>query len=275
MFKSMIAFLLLFISYISIGQITSIDYVLDYNCEKNEYEVYIKANEGSAHTILERAQFNCQISFAVPTGSDVVINGMYAPIQNNQYFDGTVPLRWILGNGVISPDGFPELDFHNVIPTLAPSAFYNEINEDDEILLFTFTTGEKTEYSELVRLFDNENDPAKSDFNGSDLRNGFTIGGPIDVYNGNVERNCLTSVLDGEALDIEVYPNPASHKLFLESNDNLTNVSLVDSVGNKLRSIDNPTSGTLEIDIEGIVPGIYFLNIRNQKRVYTHQVAIF
>ena len=275
MLKSFFTLLMLSTSIFAFTQVSSVNYILDYNCENNEYEVYIEATEGSASSILERAQFNCQISFAVPTGSDVNINGLYAPIQDNQYFNGTEPLRWVIGLGILSPNGFPELDFYNVVPTLAPSSFYNEINEGDEVLLFTFTTGEKTEYSDLVRLFDNETDPSKSDFEGSDLRNGFTIGGPVNVYEGNIHKNCTTSVLEEETFNLRIYPNPASNKLFLDSPENITNISLIDSVGNILRSIDNPTPGVLKIDIDGIFPGIYFLNIRKQKETYTQQVAIF
>ncbi|MFT4536074.1 MAG: hypothetical protein ACI9P5_003448, partial [Saprospiraceae bacterium] len=79
------------------GQVTSLNYLLDYNCETNLYEVKLKILEGSATTIPQRAQFNAQITIVVPTGTDFEIVELVNPINDNQLYMGTERTIWSSG----------------------------------------------------------------------------------------------------------------------------------------------------------------------------------
>jgi hypothetical protein len=77
-------FFALAITFLLSSQVTKVDYLLEYNCETNLYEVKLKILEGNATTLMQRAQFNAQITFVVPTGTDFEIVELVNPIYDNQ-----------------------------------------------------------------------------------------------------------------------------------------------------------------------------------------------
>ena len=62
-----------------------------------------------------------------------------------------------------------------------------------------------------------------------------------------------------------LHPNPSSGKVYLESiPDNLKLIELMDNLGRVVRKFSN----TVEINLEGLVNGIYFLRIVNTQNVF-------
>nr|HMU04104.1 hypothetical protein [Saprospiraceae bacterium] len=55
------------------------------------YDCCLIVMSGSATSPIQRAQFGSQYSVVVPTGTQVQIAQLHNPIQNNQFYNGTVP----------------------------------------------------------------------------------------------------------------------------------------------------------------------------------------
>lgn len=177
-----------FFSFEMDAQVTEVDFQMKYNTDDCLWDVYIIIQEGSATTIPQRAQFNAQISVVVPTGTSITgvpIN--YMPLQNNQSYTGTDPLKWTLGTPVIDPAASPGNDFYNITPTLSPASFYNDLFAGDTVKIFALNIGTFDDCGSGVRLFENGVDPASNEpgMGGGDFSNGFTLGGSTQIYNTN------------------------------------------------------------------------------------------
>ncbi len=60
---------------------------------------------------------------------------------------------------------------------------------------------------------------------------------------------------------IEVYPNPASDVLYLQSSDLIAAVSVSDALGRNVFDLEGSNSYTMAIDIAHLHEGLYFINI--------------
>jgi len=258
-------FLLLFfiVSVNLLGQVTSVDYLMKYNCETNQYDVNIVILEGSATTIPQRAQFNSQITIVVPSGETLELTETYMPIQNNQAYTGTVPLKWTLGTPLISPSAQPESDFYSITPTLSPAAFYNDLEVGDIVKLFGFTAGITGQYDENIRFFKNGVDPDKGEpgMGGSDFKNGFTIGGSTQTYHGNIEESCVTDIEEHFQLRVSVYPNPFQNYFKIELQDDILNIQIIDTEGKVYYESINKAKGTLTVNAYDYPRGVYYTRI--------------
>ena len=173
------------------AQVTSVDYQIKYNTDDCVWDFYIIIQEGSATTVPQRAQFNSQLSFVVPTGT--AVNGVpinHMPLQNNQTYTGTVPLKWTLGTAVVNPAASPGNDFYPVTPTLSPASFYNDVFAGDTVKIFSLDIGPFAECGSGIRLFNNDTDPPSDapGMGGGDFSNGFTMGGSTQLYNTNAPK---------------------------------------------------------------------------------------
>ncbi|MBI3500250.1 MAG: T9SS type A sorting domain-containing protein [Bacteroidetes bacterium] len=59
-----------------------------------------------------------------------------------------------------------------------------------------------------------------------------------------------------------VFPNPVSEKVELKSGEEIKNVELFNSVGEKIKSIQ-PINNSITIDCSGLNAGIYILKINS------------
>lgn len=245
-------------SLLAFSQITSINFLLNHNCETNLYEVKLKILEGSAMTAGQRSQFNSQISMVIPTGLDFEIVERFNPIKNNQNYEGTEAMNWSTFTPVLSPPEQPENDFYSISPQLSPASFYNNLSEGDEVLLFACKVGEDTEYNPNIRFYDNDNDPAIQSA-GSDFRNGFAIGSPSQIYNTNEYKSCISSN-DNQELNLNVYPNPFVDQLVIESELPITSLTLIDLNGMLHYTGSNlNTERLIVVPTNDLVSGIYTL----------------
>jgi len=75
--------------------------------------------------------------------------------------------------------------------------------------------------------------------------------------------------LDEKSLKISLYPNPAKDKLFLEFNNKAeTEISLTDARGQLIRHF-NADESRLMLNLNGLKPGVYILNIISDHQLIT------
>jgi hypothetical protein len=81
-------------------------------------------------------------------------------------------------------------------------------------------------------------------------------------------------------LDFAVYPNPANDKItleFLSDNSNMINLSITNIIGAKINEFSViPSNGVnrLNIDLNDMSNGIYFVNFNNNILKYTEKIII-
>lgn len=169
------------------SQVQEIDYQIRYNDQDCLWDFYIIIVEGNATTVPQRAQFNAQYSFVVPTGTVVGNPIGNLPIQNNQSYTGTTPTEWSYGAPAINPAASPGNDFYPVAPKLAPASFFNNLTEGDTVKIFSVNMSIVPNCGEGVRIFDNATDPNSSapGMGGGNFSNGYTLGSPTQLYDSN------------------------------------------------------------------------------------------
>ena len=101
----------------------------------------------------------------------------------------------------------------------------------------------------------------------------------MEVSNGScVERSdCINfSVLSTEDFnpnDIKVYPNPVTRILKIENQYELSlHITLNDISGKKIRTL-NTKKDYLEIDVNDLTSGIYFIEITSQTKSSTFKIV--
>jgi len=62
-------------------------------------------------------------------------------------------------------------------------------------------------------------------------------------------------------ISLTVYPNPAQEKVFIESESEISSVTLYDIRGTEVRSLENLQSSGTALQLNGIQPGIYFIKV--------------
>ena len=181
-----------FLTQEGIAQITNLDYQIRYNTTSCRWDCFIVINGGSATSSVHRAQSNAQYSIVVPTGSAVTIAQNFNPIQNNQTYTGTTPMTWQKGSVVLAPAVEPQSDFHSIVPTLVPSAFFNNLVAGDTVRLFSLNISPMPNCASGIRVFRNGIDPSSSapGMGGGDFSNGYTVGGTAQRYRATLpQRN--------------------------------------------------------------------------------------
>lgn len=276
--KNIIILFFCCISSLIYGQVTSVDYLMKYNCETNQYDVSIIILEGSASSIPERAQFNSQISIVVPAGELLALTDNYMPLQGNQNYNGSVPLDWNLSNPIFAPEAQPESDFYSVFPKLVPASFYNDLEQGDVVKLFSFTVGESGQYDENVRFYINGVDPddMAPGMSGGDFSNGFTIGSPVNIYNGNVEEACtISNIEEALAEEIKIYPNPFQNNVSIELLSDQSKVTLLGNEGKIYFQSNGISKGILSLNTSHFPKGVYYLSIETINGITNQKVVKF
>ena len=87
----------------------------------------------------------------------------------------------------------------------------------------------------------------------------------------NTQEVLLTGIDDIEDVNIEVFPNPADDKVFLNSKETIHSVRLYDYTGQVLmkKSINDKSH---QLNISELKPGIYFLMMETENRSVTEQI---
>lgn len=221
----LILFLFLILGLDASAQVSGVNYHLRYNSTTCLYEACLIITEGTAITALQRLQSSAQFSLVVPTGSSVIIDKFYHPIQNNQNRTGTIPATWELANSIINPTPLAGSDIYGITPALSPSAFYNNLYPGDTIRLFGLLISPIVDCGAGIRLFDNVTDPSSSapGMNGGDFSQGMSIGVPDLIYQNNSPSilpskptitSLTTSCANGLSINLSAAANSCQSPLF-------------------------------------------------------------
>ncbi|MBC7886126.1 MAG: hypothetical protein H7X99_11670, partial [Saprospiraceae bacterium] len=184
------------------AQITGLKFLLKYDTTTCLYNVNIVITEGTAVTVPQRTQFNAQITLIVPSTDSMEIVQRFMPLESNQFYTGTNPLVWAISTTLFEPCSQPGSNFYSISPALSPTSQYNNTTVGDTIKLFSVRAFRKDGSAVLncggnLRFFENDTDPNSSacGMMGGDFKNGFTIGGIGEDYEGN-----LTTIRPPEAI---------------------------------------------------------------------------
>jgi len=262
--KSLFVLLLGLWSVTVFAQVQGVDYLMKYNCDANVYDVSIVILSGSASSITERAQFNSQITIAVPTGEQFQFVEQFMPLRDNQDYMSVEPMEWKLGNAAIAPADQPAMDFYPISPVLSPASFYNDLNAGDVVKLFSFVAGDSGQYDEGVRFFNNGEDPDDSaaGMNGGDYSNGFTLGGPLQIYQGNRVESCVTNVSETGTDEMSIYPNPFDRQFTIELPKNVESVKVINVAGEVMYQQSKVgIHGNINIAAQAFPAGVYIVRL--------------
>ena len=188
---------LLSFKFALLSQVTSVNYLIKYNDTTSKYDCYLLINSGYATTVAKRTQFNAQYTILTPSGTDLNISERFMPLQNNNTYNGTIPMEWNIGSIIRSPQSQPQNNFFSIIVSLSPTSQYNNLYSGDTIKLFSLIVNPLPQCKQEVRLFQTGVDPNSSaaGMGGADLSNGFTLGGVSQLYNANsIDNSVLNPV---------------------------------------------------------------------------------
>lgn len=244
------------------GQVSKLNYLLEFNQYDSTYSVYIKIIEGSSITQAQRVQYNAQISLVTPY--DIKYKNMecFMPVKGNNFYNGTTPAKWDRASYVSSPKITPLLDYTSITPVLSPTAFYNDIKPGDEVKLFSFKVEPQPANPEEIRFFDNEKDPNFADpgMEGGDFKNMFTLGGIENDYAGNLATRIVNinplSASNVNLIDINVYPNPVSNVCKIQTKESIQKYEVMNAEGKMILA-----GNSSEINFAPIASGIYYIHI--------------
>ncbi len=79
------------------------------------------------------------------------------------------------------------------------------------------------------------------------------------------------SIEDLQSLGFTAYPNPVQNKLFLNADENITNVTIFNVIGQQVKSV-TPNALTSEIDMSNLESGIYFVKVNIGSAVGTIKI---
>ena len=89
--------------------------------------------------------------------------------------------------------------------------------------------------------------------------------GDIAVY-GNVP----LSIEDFNTTTVSIYPNPVKELLFIESKENISNITVFDLHGKKLKTINAQS----KINLGGLQSGVYFISITSENgSIWTEKIV--
>ncbi len=80
-------------------------------------------------------------------------------------------------------------------------------------------------------------------------------------------------IVDNLAKAINIYPNPASNKLFINSPEIINNIKILSLLGQQI-AIMHPESNKFSIDLSGFKQGLYFINIEINNNTVTKKLTI-
>ncbi|MBC7885179.1 MAG: Ig-like domain-containing protein [Saprospiraceae bacterium] len=184
------------------AQVTDVKYLIKYNPNVDLFDCYLVIEAGTATTVVQRTQFNAQLSVVVPTGTRLHVEQNYWPRVQNQNYNSTQPINWNRFLLVKASAECPENDYYSIFPSLAPTSQYNNLAAGDTVKLFSLTIDTLKGCASEIRLFENETDisPDNPCAQQVSLNNGFTMGGIGELYRGNVIQSIVNYAGDDETV---------------------------------------------------------------------------
>ncbi len=138
-----------------------------------------------------------------------------------------------------------------------------EYNMGEEINI-SAVANQGWEFVEWTGDTDNVDDPGSKET---------TVSMPADDVTLIADFMDVTEIADHDKALLKIYPNPASTKFMVEANQIIKQVSLINISGQKVIS-RNFDKSKIEINVNNLQPGVYFMKIHIPDEVITKRVEI-
>lgn len=93
-----------------------------------------------------------------------------------------------------------------------------------------------------------------------------------EIQQADIKKLYSVTAIDQQRNDISIYPNPTQSLLFIRSNENINKIEIVNIFG-QIVNIVNADNTQLNIDLNDISTGIYFIKIYQNNKVETHKIT--
>ncbi|WP_462280912.1 T9SS type A sorting domain-containing protein [Salinivirga cyanobacteriivorans] len=99
----------------------------------------------------------------------------------------------------------------------------------------------------------------------------FTLDSITMVHHDTTFYINMVGIADQEKAPIQIYPNPANRQVTVTS-EGYFNLTLFNSIGQKLLNLR--AYSRINMPLEGFEKGVYFLQIKRQKKIHTRKLVI-
>jgi hypothetical protein len=174
------------------AQVNGVMYQLQYNESTKKYTLLLNITSGETVSLKDKVQCNAQVGLTAPANSKVeIIESFHPTCQNN------TKAIWSVTSFLNAPSISEKNSYMGISPNLSPTGFYPNLKAGDVLPLFSFKVSPQPSDFNDIRLYDNSIDPDKdkAGMNGGDFNNGFSMGGPWQLYDGIIPLTLNTSAL--------------------------------------------------------------------------------
>ncbi len=95
--------------------------------------------------------------------------------------------------------------------------------------------------------------------------------GLLTFSSEELELNCATEIETYQPVSFNIYPIPASEKIYMSNSDKINHLIIYDITGKTINTIENIHSDKLEINIENFEDGVYLIQFIDKKGNLTTQ----
>ncbi len=235
----------------------NITYELRWNSGSSLYELYLQRDVTAAAPVTTGGTSAVTIVF--PTDGVAGTRSVSHTSESVSSYNAAGVIR--------SPGSSSDNDYY-VFNSTGGASYIGILNADVEVLWMTFTASDG---NSQARLFENDTDPNSTDTGmmGINARSEFNVistSGANDEFSGNV----VLSVETNELTELYIYPNPASDKVNIVSNNPIDSIEVYDILGKQVKTLKN----TNEIHVSNLNSGIYLFKISIGEQVITKKIVV-
>lgn len=91
----------------------------------------------------------------------------------------------------------------------------------------------------------------------------------LEVFSFEAKKANSLAINDFKNINLIVSPNPANNRVYIENNELITEIRIYNTIGQQLQTILNLNSNKIEVYIQNLIEGIYFIKIIDVKNKIT------
>ncbi len=130
---------------------------------------------------------------------------------------------------------------------------------------FTLPTNMRADFTWAAAFVSNDN----SNVNRCQIHNGAKTGYLM------TETDPTSGIADVEAsINVVTYPNPATKMAYVTAEGPIRSYEMVDAMGRKVMSQQNVNADILELNVESLSAGVYFISVTTDKGVATQRLSV-
>ena len=235
----------------------NVTYDLRWNSASSQYELYVERDITATAPVTTGGTSAVTIVF--PTDGASGTRTLSHTSESVSTYNAAGVIR--------SPGASTDNDFY-VFNSTGGASYIGVLNAGVEVLWMTFTASDG---NSEARLFENDTDPNSTDAGmmGINAQSEFftiTTAGAMDEFAGNV----VLSVASNEISELSIYPNPASDKVTIISNNPIDSIEVYDILGKQVKTLKN----TSEITVSDLNSGLYLFKIWIANKVQIKRIIV-